>query len=47
VLGDLRGFVSGQTQYDDITIVAVGAGGSVEDVTTTLPPGRVKAESVT
>lgn len=45
VLGDLRGFVSGQTQYDDITIVAVGAGGSVEDVTTTLPPGYLKIPS--
>lgn len=46
VLGELRGFVGGETQYDDITIVAIGAGGSLEDVTTTLPPGLITPDLV-
>ena len=37
----LRG---GETQYDDITMVALGVGTSVEDVTTTLPPGYLRTE---
>jgi sigma-B regulation protein RsbU (phosphoserine phosphatase) len=44
VLGELRRFVGGETQYDDITMVAVGVGTSVEDVTTTLPPGYLRTE---
>jgi serine phosphatase RsbU (regulator of sigma subunit) len=46
VLSALRSFVGGATQYDDITIVAVGAEGSMEDVATTLPPGTLKADLI-
>ncbi len=39
VLSGVREFVAGAPQYDDITIVAVGADLSTEDVRATLPPG--------
>jgi serine phosphatase RsbU (regulator of sigma subunit) len=39
VLAGVREFVDGAPQYDDITIVAVGADLSTEDVRATLPPG--------
>ena len=39
LLEDLRGFVGGQPQSDDITIVVVGVGGGREDIRVTLPPG--------
>lgn len=39
VLSEVREFVAGAPQYDDITIVAVGADLSTEDVRATLPPG--------
>jgi sigma-B regulation protein RsbU (phosphoserine phosphatase) len=38
VLSELRAFVDGETQYDDITIVAIGADSSLEDTASTLPP---------
>jgi phosphoserine phosphatase RsbU/P len=41
VLSALRAFVREQVQYDDITIVGVGAGGTSEDVRATMPPGTV------
>jgi len=44
VLAAVRRFVDVETQYDDITIVAVGA--SPEDLTTTLPPGTLRADLV-
>jgi serine phosphatase RsbU (regulator of sigma subunit) len=44
VLAEIRRFVDVETQYDDITIVAVGA--SPEDLTTTLPPGTLRSDLV-
>lgn len=44
VLGALRDFVDGATQYDDITIVAAGA--ASEDPTSTLPPGLPRGDFV-
>jgi serine phosphatase RsbU (regulator of sigma subunit) len=44
VLGALRDFVAGETQYDDITIVAAGA--SPDDLTSTLPPGILRSDYV-
>jgi hypothetical protein len=45
VLGALRDFVDGATQYDDITIVAAGA--FPDDLTSTLPPGMVRSDFFT
>jgi sigma-B regulation protein RsbU (phosphoserine phosphatase) len=39
LLAGIREFVGDTPQYDDITIVAVGADASTEDVRATLPPG--------
>ena len=39
VLASLRCFVDGQEQADDITMVGVGVGSTLEDIRTTLPPG--------
>ena len=39
VLSSLRSFVDGQEQADDITMVGVGVGSTLEDIRTTLPPG--------
>lgn len=39
VLTDMRAFVAGQQQSDDITMVALGVGSNPEDIHTTLPPG--------
>jgi len=39
VLSEVREFVAGAPQYDDITIVALGPDLSTEDVRATLPPG--------
>jgi serine phosphatase RsbU (regulator of sigma subunit) len=41
VLAGIREFIREQPHYDDITIVAVGASGEVEDVRATLPPGAL------
>ena len=38
VLSSLRSFVDGQEQADDITMVGVGVGSTLEDIRTTLPP---------
>ena len=39
VLASVRCFVDGQEQADDITMVGVGVGSTLEDIRTTLPPG--------
>ncbi len=39
VLANLRCYVAGQEQADDITMVGVGVGSTLEDIRTTLPPG--------
>lgn len=39
VLAEIREFIREEAHYDDITIVAVGASGTLEDVRATLPPG--------
>jgi len=44
VLAALREFVGRENQYDDITIVAAGA--SAEDLTSTLPPGVLRASLI-
>lgn len=38
ILSQLRGFVKEQHQYDDITIVAVGAASALDDARATIPP---------
>jgi len=45
VLSEIREFVREEPQYDDITIVAVGAGKTTEDVRATLPPGSFPLDS--
>lgn len=46
VLAGIRHFVDGETQYDDITIVAVGTSSQMEDIRATLPPGSYPPDTL-
>ncbi len=46
VLAGIRHFVGGATQYDDITIVAVGASSQMEDIRATLLPGSYPPDTL-
>lgn len=47
ILNDLRNFIQQEVQYDDITIVAIGAGAPIEDARATLPPNSYNPDDPT